>query len=243
MLGLLAVVAKEGVIPTGEALSEIMVYVAIAAIIGFVGFGYWKYRTPEFSRTVVLMVLITSTIVFWALFEQSAGSMTLYADRVMNKEFLGTEWKASQYGSLNAFFIMLLAIPFASLWPWLDKRGLNPSTPVKFGLGIMQAGLGFGMLVLGAQNPDSAGQVAAIWMILAYLLHTTGELFLSPIGLSATTKLSIGSVVGVSMGTLVSCDCVVRNGGDTARQAGRYRHVRGRDVGRRWCIGHLHRIV
>ena len=201
VLGLLAVVAKEGVIPTSETLSEIMLYVAIAAIVGFVAFGYWKYRTPEFSRTVVLMVLITSTIVFWALFEQSAGSMTLYADRVMNKEFLGTTWKASQFGSLNAFFIMLLAIPFASLWPWLDKRGLNPSTPVKFGLGIIQAGLGFGMLVLGAQNPDNAGMVAAIWMVLAYLLHTTGELFLSPIGLSATTKLSISSVVGVSMGT------------------------------------------
>ena len=83
-------------------------------------------------------------------------------------------------------------------WP---RKNLEPSTPVKFGLGILQAGLGFGALVFGAQFPNEAGQVAMIWLILAYLLHTTGELCLSPVGLSAVTKLSIGNVVGVSMGT------------------------------------------
>ena len=72
---------------------------------------------------------------------------------------------------------------------------------MKFGLGILQAGLGFGALVFGAQFPDQSGQIAMIWLILAYLLHTTGELCLSPVGLSAVTKLSIGNVVGVSMGT------------------------------------------
>ncbi len=96
---------------------------------------------------------------------------------------------------------MLLAIPFAWLWVWLDKRKLEPSTPVKFGLGILQAGLGFGALVLGAQFPDETGHIAMIWLVLAYLLHTTGELCLSPVGLSAVTKLSIPNVVGVSMGT------------------------------------------
>ncbi|MFQ5608673.1 MAG: MFS transporter, partial [Woeseiaceae bacterium] len=89
----------------------------------------------------------------------------------------------------------------AALWTWLARKNLEPNTPVKFGLGIMQAGLGFGALVLGAQFPNEAGQVAMIWLILAYLLHTTGELCLSPVGLSAVTKLSIGNVVGVSMGT------------------------------------------
>ena len=72
---------------------------------------------------------------------------------------------------------------------------------MKFGLGIMQAGLGFGALVFGAQFPNEAGQIAMIWLVLAYLLHTTGELCLSPVGLSAVTKLSIHQVVGVSMGT------------------------------------------
>ena len=96
---------------------------------------------------------------------------------------------------------LVLAIPFAALWTWLSKKGLEPTTPVKFGLGILQVGLGFGVLVIGAQFPDQSGQIAMIWMVLAYLLHTTGELCLSPVGLSAVTKLSIGNVVGVSMGT------------------------------------------
>jgi len=114
---------------------------------------------------------------------------------------MGTELRASQFGSLNAGFIMLLAIPFSALWIWLARMNLEPSTPVKFALGIIQAGLGFGALVLGAQFPDASGKVAAIWLVLAYLLHTTGELCLSPVGLSAVTKLSISRVVGVSMGT------------------------------------------
>ncbi len=167
----------------------------------FTVYGFIRHNSPEYSKTVVLMVLIISTIVFWSLFEQSAGSMTLFADRVLDRNVLGTEIKASQFGSLNAGFIMLLAIPFAALWVWLSKRNLEPSTPVKFGLGILQVGLGFGALVLGAQFPNEAGRVAAIWLVLAYLLHTTGELCLSPVGLSAVTKLSIQKVVGVSMGT------------------------------------------
>ncbi|QFT53722.1 peptide MFS transporter [Microbulbifer sp. THAF38] len=173
----------------------------LLALVAFIGYGFVRHYSEEFSRTVVLMVLITSTIVFWALFEQSAGSMTLYADRVLDRSIGDGEVRASMFGSLNAGFIMLLAIPFASLWVWLGKRGWEPSTPVKFGLGIIQAGLGFGALVLGAAYPTEAGKVAMIWLVLAYLLHTSGELCLSPVGLSAVTKLSIGKVVSVSMGT------------------------------------------
>ena len=93
-----------------------------------------------------------------------------------------------------------MAPVFAWLWTRLGQRGLEPSTPVKFALGIAQAGLGFGALVWGAANPDEAGLVAGYWMVLAYFLHTTGELCLSPVGLSAVTKLSVPSVVGVMMG-------------------------------------------
>ena len=183
------------------AYAEQALYVSIALIVGFVVYGFVTHYSDEFGRTVVLMILILSTIVFWALFEQSAGSMTLYADRVVDRDLGGVTVTAAQFGSLNAGFIMLLAIPFAALWTWLAKKNLEPNTPVKFGLGILQAGLGFGALVFGAQFPNEAGQVAMIWLVLAYLLHTTGELCLSPVGLSAVTKLSIGNVVGVSMGT------------------------------------------
>src|SRR5690606_7718148 len=144
------------------------------------------------------------SVVFWALFEQSSASMTLFADRVVDREILGFTFTASQFGSLNAFFIFTTAPLFSILWVWLAKRGWEPSIPVKFSLGIIQVGLGFGMLVIGAQLAlagDSAVKVGAIWLILAYFLHTTGELCLSPIGLSAVTQLSVQRIVGLMMGT------------------------------------------
>jgi POT family proton-dependent oligopeptide transporter len=199
--GIYAVGVNLHFIPGSEALAEYVLYGSIILILGFVVYGFMTHYSPEFARTVVLMILILSTVVFWALFEQSAGSMTLYADRVVDRSIGNTTFTAAQFGSLNAGFIMLLAIPFAALWTWLSKKGLEPNTPVKFGLGIMQVGLGFGALVFGSQFTDQAGQIAMIWLVLAYLLHTTGELCLSPVGLSAVTKLSIGNVVGVSMGT------------------------------------------
>ena len=149
----------------------------------------------------VLILLTLSTVVFWALFEQGAGSMTLYADRVTDKTLFGMTLTAAQFGAANSFFIFSLAPLFALLWIRLGRRGWEPSTPVKFSLGIAQAGLGFGALVYGAQFPDQAGVVSAWWLIVAYLLHTTGELCLSPVGLSAVTKLAVPSVVGVMMGT------------------------------------------
>ena len=134
-------------IPGSETLAENVLYGSIILVVGFVIYGFMTHNSPEFGRTVVLMILILSTIVFWALFEQSAGSMTLYADRVVDRSIGDTTFTAAQFGSLNAGFIMLLAIPFAALWTWLAKKELEPSTPVKFGLGILQAGLGFGALV------------------------------------------------------------------------------------------------
>ena len=201
ILGVVAVIVQVEFVASTALVSEFLLYAAIALIVAFIVYGFKTHNSAEFGRTVVLMILILSTVVFWALFEQSAGSMTLYADRVVDREVGGITFTAGQFGSLNAGFIMLLSIPFAALWVWLAKRNLEPSTPVKFGLGILQAGLGFAVLVLGAQFPDQAGKVAAIWLALAYLLHTTGELCLSPVGLSAVTKLSISRVVGVSMGT------------------------------------------
>ena len=199
--GAYAAGANLGFLPGNAEVVEYAIYIAAALIVGFVIYGFMTHNSDEFGRTVVLMFLILTTVVFWALFEQSAGSMTLFADRVIDREAFGIEFTAAQFGSLNAGFIMLLALPFAALWIWLAKHNLEPSTPVKFGLGIIQAGLGFGALVIGAEFPDAAGKVAMIWLVLAYLLHTTGELCLSPVGLSAVTKLSIGRVVGVSMGT------------------------------------------
>ncbi len=182
------------------AVGTLLNTLSVAVLLGMTWFITVKCNAEERSRMVVLIILILSTVVFWALFEQASASMTLYADRVLNRNLLGVELTASQFGALNSMFIFLFAPVFAWLWTALARRGLEPSTPVKFALGIAQAGLGFGALVIGASAPDESGRVFAYWMVLAYLLHTTGELCLSPVGLSAVTKLAVPSVVGLMMG-------------------------------------------
>ncbi|MDG2037747.1 MAG: peptide MFS transporter [Luminiphilus sp.] len=174
---------------------------SLTVLAGLGWFLVFRCSKVERERMFVLIMLTLSTVIFWALFEQGAGSMTLYADRVTDKTLFGVSLTEAKFGAANSFFIFSLAPLFAMLWIRLGQRGWEPSTPVKFSLGIAQAGLGFGALVYGAQFPDQAGVVSAWWLIVAYLLHTTGELCLSPVGLSAVTKLAVPSVVGVMMGT------------------------------------------
>ena len=197
---LLAVVVVWQMLQFHAAVGLLLNSLSLLVIAGLTWFIVTRCDAVERSRMIVLMVLTVSTVVFWALFEQSAASMTLFADRVMDRTVFGITLTASQYGALNSMFIFLFAPFFAWLWTVLAPRGLEPSTPVKFALGIGQAGLGFGALVLGVANPNEAGLVSGYWMILAYLLHTCGELCLSPVGLSAVTKLAVPGVVGVMMG-------------------------------------------
>lgn len=200
LCGLLGVVAAWQMLQFHGAVGQLLHIMSVVVLLGLGWFVAVKCTPVERSRMIVLVILTMSTVVFWALFEQSAASMTLFADRVMDRHILGFEFTASQFGALNSFFIFLFAPLFAWLWTVLGRRQREPSTPVKFALGIAQAGLGFGALVVGAASPDEAGLVAGYWMVLAYLLHTSGELCLSPVGLSAVTKLAVPSVVGVMMG-------------------------------------------
>ncbi|MEH6636086.1 MAG: oligopeptide:H+ symporter [Halioglobus sp.] len=201
LCSLVAVVAAWQMLQFHGAVGTALNVLSVTVLIGLAWFIGTKCDPVERSRMIVLIILTMSTVVFWALFEQASASMTLFADRVMDRNILGIQLTASQFGSLNALFIFLFAPLFAWLWTSLGRRGLEPSTPVKFALGIAQAGLGFGALVIGASMPGDAGLVAGYWMVLAYLLHTTGELCLSPVGLSAVTKLAVPSVVGVMMGS------------------------------------------
>ncbi|MCB1700499.1 MAG: MFS transporter [Pseudomonadales bacterium] len=201
LCGLLGVVAAWQMLQFHGAVGHLLHIMSVGVLLGLGWFVMVKCNPVERGRMIVLIILTMSTVVFWALFEQSAASMTLFADRVMDRNILGMELTASQFGALNSFFIFLFAPLFAWLWMALGRRGLEPTTPVKFALGIAQAGLGFGALVIGAASPNEAGLVAGYWMVLAYLLHTAGELCLSPVGLSAVTKLAVPSVVGVMMGS------------------------------------------
>jgi POT family proton-dependent oligopeptide transporter len=200
-LGALVAVAVAWQMLQFHAAVGMLLNVLSLIVLGGLGWFITVHCNPvERQRMIVLMILTISTVVFWALFEQSAASMTLFADRVMDRTVFGLTLNASQFGALNSLFIFMFAPLFAWLWTYLARRGLEPSTPLKFSLGIAQAGLGFGALVIGTASPDQAGLVSGYWMILAYLLHTCGELCLSPVGLSAVTKLAIPSVVGVMMG-------------------------------------------
>lgn len=149
------------------------------------------------EQLIALTILIVFTIVFWALFEQAYTSMNLFADRILDRHIFGFELSAGQFLSFNALFIILLAPVFA--WMWVKLGKYNPNTAVKFALALALVGLGFGALVMGI-NVSGVGKVAAVWLILAYFLHTCGELSLSPVGLSAVTKLSPVKIVGFMMG-------------------------------------------
>jgi POT family proton-dependent oligopeptide transporter len=111
------------------------------------------------------------------------------------------EIPASWFQSINAVYILVFGLVFTALWAYLGKRGLEPSTPIKFAFGLLQLGLGFGAFWYGAQTADSRGMVALVWLFIGYLLHTTGELCLSPVGLSMISKLTPAFLVSTVMGT------------------------------------------
>ena len=145
------------------------------------------------ERLFSLTILIIFTVIFWALFEQAYTSLNLFADRILDRGVI----PAGNFLSLNALFIVLLAPVFAWLWVKLGKY--NPNTAVKFSIALLLVGLGFGSLVFGI-NISEMGKVSMFWLVLTYFLHTCAELCLSPVGLSAVTKLSPMKIVGFMMG-------------------------------------------
>lgn len=177
-----------------------MLIVAAVSVTWFIVFSLAKCDRQERNNMLIMLILIASSVLFWALFEQAGTSLSLFTDRVVDRTIFGFEIKASQFQSLNPIFIVLLAPLFAIMWHQAAERHLDPSIPAKFSLGIIQVGLGFLALVIGAQFVDESGKVAMIWLVIIYFFHTTGELCLSPIGLSMVTKLSLKRVVGVVMG-------------------------------------------
>ena len=127
----------------------------------------------------------------WFVSEDNVGMGV--ADRVK-------EIPASTFQSVNPIFILLFGLVFTAVWWFLASRGLEPSTPVKFSFGLLQLGLGFGAYWYGAHTADARGMVNLTWLILGYLLQTSGELCLSPVGLSMVTKLSPTRLVSTVMG-------------------------------------------
>ncbi|MBX3169988.1 MAG: peptide MFS transporter [Candidatus Eremiobacteraeota bacterium] len=144
--------------------------------------------------------VITMTLLDEARKEKKTKVSWLVTAEHVGMVIEGKEMPASTFQAANAIFIVVLGLVFSALWGFLASRNLEPSTPVKFSLGLIQLGLGFVAFWYGAAHPDSRGMVFVGWLLLGYLLQTTGELCLSPVGLSMVTKLSPARMVSTVMG-------------------------------------------
>jgi POT family proton-dependent oligopeptide transporter len=168
----------------------------ISGAISFIYIAYYALTQLDKiarERLIALTILIVFTVVFWALFEQAYTSLNLFADRILDRGSI----PAGNFLSLNALFIVFFAPVLA--WLWIKLGKYNPNTAVKFAIALLFVGLGFGSLVLGIQV-SGLEKVAVFWLVLTYFLHTCAELCLSPVGLSAVTKLSPVKIVGFMMG-------------------------------------------
>ncbi|MGE0407734.1 MAG: peptide MFS transporter [Amphiplicatus sp.] len=172
----------------------------VIVLIGLVSYAAVKLRGDERSRMFAALYFILAQIPFWALFEQAGSSLNLFTDRLVDRNLFGWSVPAPVFQSLNAGFIFLFAPLVAWMWLALAKRGREPSTPVKFSIGVFGVGLGFLALVGGMETSGPTGLTAVGFIFLIYWIHTMAELMLSPVGLSAVTKLAPTRVVGMAMG-------------------------------------------
>jgi POT family proton-dependent oligopeptide transporter len=153
---------------------------------------------------VILVLAFVGNIFFWTAFEQAGSSLNVFAksstDRSLGGLFGAEGFPASWYQSVNPLAILVFAPVFAALWPALDRRGRNPSTPAKFAWGLFLLGLAFVAMVLGAIEARENGLAGPQWLLVTYVVYTWGELCLSPVGLSMVTKLAPARLQSLMMG-------------------------------------------
>ena len=195
---------------------------AIALVAGLL-YGLWEYRDylvligtfifagwfvaqtepgVERKRAYAVLILFVFAGLFWAGFEQAGSSLNLFGDRFTKNEIFGMSFPSSFHQSTNSVFLILLAPVFAWLWVRLADTGKEPSSPVKFALGLLFVGAGFAVVAIAARISAANGDAAVgpMWLTMVYLLHTIGELCLSPVGLSTMTKLAPARLAGSIMG-------------------------------------------
>ena len=177
----------------------------VIPVLGLSYFGYQiffgGFNSVEKKRIGVIFVLFVASSMFWAGYEQAGSSMNLFAERLTDRGIFGWEMPTSWLQSVNPILVIIFAPIFGALWMKLRDR--QPSIPAKFALGLIQLGLGFGVLAWASVyvgDPAYPHKVGMGWLVATYFFHTTGELCLSPVGLSAMTKLSPAKLVGQMMG-------------------------------------------
>jgi proton-dependent oligopeptide transporter, POT family len=178
---------------------DVMLSILAVAVIGYLLAQASKYDVVQKQRIWVIVLLLLFTTVFWTFFELAGSAMNLFTARNVNKNFLGVELTTTFFQSVNPLFIIFFAPIFSWFWITLSKAGKEPAAPYKFSAGLILLGLGFLVLNLGS-GAAVAGLVPAFFLIMLYLLHTLGELSLSPVGLSLVTKLAPAQIVGFLMG-------------------------------------------
>jgi len=175
---------------------QTLLMVSGVALLGWVLYQALKLPKEPRERIFAILFLIALNPLFWGLFEQAGGSMNLYTDRYVDRG----DVPASLFQSINSIYIILFAPLFAAVWAMLGRKGLEPSAPAKFALALFQVGLGFLIFVWGANSVGAAAMTPVIFVFLIYLLHTTGELCLSPVGLSAMNRLAPSFMASLIMG-------------------------------------------
>ncbi|GGF28946.1 peptide MFS transporter [Echinicola rosea] len=181
-----------------EASYKVIGVVAAAFFIYILVFG--GLNKDEKKKVVVIAILLCFGALFWSGFEQAGSTLNLFAERFTDRHLMGWEIPAGYFQSANSMFIVIFAPVFAALWVWLAKRHLEPSSPIKFAFGLLLLGVGFMVMYFAAKVAVSGDLAAPAWLMFTYLFHTFGELSLSPVGLSLTTKLAPKKFQGQMMG-------------------------------------------
>jgi POT family proton-dependent oligopeptide transporter len=200
LVGLAIIAVSMLLVMNEELVGGILGPIGIIMLVGMVSYSLTKLHGDERSRMLAAIYFILAQIPFWALFEQAGSSLNLLTARLVDRTIFGWSVPGPVFQSLNAGYIFIFAPLVAWLWIWLARRNLNPSTPVKFALGVAMAGLGFLALVGGMKGSGEVGLTPVIFIFLIYWIHTMGELMVSPVGLSAVTKLAPARIVGMTMG-------------------------------------------
>jgi proton-dependent oligopeptide transporter, POT family len=206
ILALVIVLASTGVITLdAQVLGSYMAYVLVglAAVYFAYLFIAGGLNSDEKKRVLVIGVLFVAAAIFWGAFEQAPTSLSLFAKDFTERTIFGFEVPATWLQAVNSLFIILLAPVFAVIWTGLSKRNINISSPAKFAIGLLFAGIGFLIMIFAANilvGSNGAVKVSMMWLIVTYFFHTLGELCVSPVGLSSMTKLSPRRYVGQMMG-------------------------------------------
>jgi proton-dependent oligopeptide transporter, POT family len=200
-LGIVAFVPLAAWMISNPAWVQNLAKIIAGVVLLYLLFECWRGTREEAGRMIVIIILCIFSMVFWGFYELQGSTIIRFADLHINMHFLWWDMPTTFVtNTINPALVIVMCIPFTWLWVWLDRKKIEPSTPMKFALGLFQLGLGFLVFWFAAKEAE-AGSKASLWyLMLSILLFTTGELCLSPVGLSMVTKLSPGRLVGVFMG-------------------------------------------